>query len=177
MEQKPPVWFDTSLPPAGRLLSFEAWLTERMATLLHWPGRSKRQDREIQQCKAFVRLALRDLHNHGYLFDGPPLAKIIEDKLAEIAKLQRLGKITNLYPYFRHIWSNYVGPRAEELKAESMSLGCHINHLDKKIRAMETIPALEAQRHKETLREQMAKLRKSAKRAAAEKNQTSLLPS
>lgn len=163
------IWMDTTRVPAERLHKFDQWLTQQLATRLTWPRDSVRQAKEIQQGKQFVLLFVRHLERNGFLFDAKPLAALITTKLDEIGEMQRRGNVTNLWPYLRAIFSSYCGAKAEELRAESMQLGCHVSQI--LAHAPKSIPELETQRHEETLREQLAKQRRAARKAVADSAQ------
>lgn len=163
------IWMDTTRVPAERLHKFDQWLTEQLANRLTWPRDSVSQARDIQQGKQFVLLFVRHLERNGFLFDANPLAALIIAKLDEIGELQRRGNVTNLWPYLRAIFSTYCGAKAEELRAESMQLGCHVSQI--LANAPKSIPQLEAQRHAETLREQLAKQRRRTRAAAVDRAQ------
>lgn len=160
------LWMDTTRAPAERLVKFERWLRELLAARLVWPKEPRKQDKQVNQCSQFVLAFVRDLERRGWLFDGKLLARIITEKVDAIARYQQAGEVDDLWPYFKRAMESYAGTAAEELKATAMNAGCHISQI---VAGLKTLPEIEAARHKETLREQMARQRRqeAARKAAA----------
>jgi len=165
------VWCDTERVPESRLPAFHAWLTEQLATRLQWPGNAEAQERQVGQCKRFVLGFVCDLRDRGWLFDGPKLAKLITEELDDVAMRQRRGEVRNLFPYLRNIFRKYAGEKAEELREDSINLGCHIGQLTKRLEARRTMPELVAQEHEERLVDRLARERKRKAAKAAEEKQ------
>lgn len=152
-------------PPGERLANFERWLFAQLERRLQWPADPAARTRQICQCRALVMQAVVDLSKRGFLFRPRPLARLLEEKIDQIAAAQRAGRATNLYPYFRAAWQNWVGMRAEELKAESMALGTYISVLE---RGVVTIPQLaERAREESSLIEARKAARQRARKAMA----------
>ncbi len=165
------LWMDTTRAPAERLVKFERWLRALLAKRLVWPTDPRKSEKQVNQCSQFVLAFVRDLERRGWLFDGKLLARIITEKIDAIARYQKAGEIDDLWPYFKRAMETYAGTAAEELRAQAMSAGCHISQI---ISGLKTLPEIEAARHKETLREQMAQQRRKDAAAAAEKAQGAL---
>lgn len=174
MARRAPDWTDTTRDPAERLTEFDSWIYGLLKNRLSWTLHPKKAARQIGQCKGLVLECVRELERHGYLFDGQPLRLIIEQKIDEIAALQKKGKVTELFPYFRAIFRGLVARNAEEYKDHALQLRCHINHYEKEIDQAVTIPALEAQRHQETLKERQARIRRQKAKKQSDQDQQTL---
>ena len=159
-------------PPAERLVSFEKWLARQLAEKVIWPRDPRRKNKQIHQCKGFVLKFVVDLKKCGWLFDGPLLARVINDKLSEIRRAQEKTQVDDLWPFFKALFDRYAGERAEELKEQSMRSGYHISKIEAGIK---TVPEIVAQAHDERVRDQAKSLRKRLVKEEAERKQLVLL--
>ena len=168
-------WLGLELDPAARLLSFRSWVAKLLCDNLFFSKIPEECAKQVGQCEAIVRNMVRDLEQRGYLFDGEPLKKLIENQVRRIAEQQRKGTIQNFYVYFKRVWRGYVDMHADNLGRDAKTMGYHISRqFNKKIRGLKTIPSLEAEAHRETLKEKLRKERKRQAREQAEKKQTTL---
>jgi hypothetical protein len=163
---------ETRRAPAERLVRFERWLRNLLATRLQWPAEPAASARQIGQCQTFINGFLCDLHRRGWLFDGPLLAKIITEKVDAIAARQRAGQVEDLWAYFRTCWRDYADAAGDKLRDQAMSAGFHVSKI---VAGLRTIPEMTAQREAEITREKLANARRKAKEKAAEKQQIPLL--
>lgn len=163
---------DIRRPPAERLVKFEFWLRHQLTDRLVWPADERKMDRQIGQCQRFVAGFLCDLNRRGWLFDGPVLARIITDKLDDIAKRQKAGAIEDLWIYLRSVWSQYADAAAEKFHKEAMSAGYHISKI---MRGLVTIPQATAERAGQISAEKLAKARRALDRQRAQLDQPELL--
>lgn len=158
-------WMDTRQAPEDRLIAFDAWLKQLLATKLEWPKNPETRQRHIGQCQQFALAMVAEMKARGWLFDGPKLAKHMEAAVDEIAAAQRAGRVRDLWMFFRHVMTTYVGARAEELQAEAMSAGAAVAAVFSRIKTQApTMTELVAQRRQETLSERVRK-RRAARRA------------
>lgn len=163
-------WMNQQRAPGVRLVAFERWLFALLGTQLVWPADSYARERMIGQCRAFVVEAVGDLERHGFLFNDRQLASMLREKIDQIARLQKLGKVENLYPYFRACWSGWVRSEADRLRERAMCAGSHVNQVTQRLlvlgkgRAEQPIVGVVA----ESLREQAAAARRKARQEAAE---------
>jgi hypothetical protein len=111
------------IDPAERLLSWDRWLADKLATSLRWPAESAARERLIRQCAAEITVLARQLRGRGWLLDGKALATHVQALLEPIAKAQQAGKIGDFWPYFRAAVSRYVGAHAEEIQAHARRTG------------------------------------------------------
>ncbi len=162
---------DTKRPPEWRLVRFEAWLRGELIRRLRWPEDAYTRQKQIGQCQRFVSGFLCDLHRRGWLFDGPTLARIITQKIDDIAARQKAGAIDDLWIYLRSVWSNYADAASEKLHAEAMSAGYHISKI---VAGLKTIPQATAERAEQISAEKLTKHRKTLAREKMEENQTKL---
>ena len=153
-----------SSAPAERLVAFERWLYREMAQRLEWPEDRAAREKQIGQCRSFVMGAVGDLERHGFLFQPRELAILIREKLDAIGRLQKAGKVENLYPYFRAVWQTWVRCEADQLRERAKLCGAHIdsvmaNMLRGVILPPVSIPEIVSQ----SLREQAAAVRRKMK--------------
>lgn len=111
------------IDPAERLLSWDRWLAEKLATSLRWPAEPAARERLIRQCAAEITVLARQLRGRGWLLDGKALAAHVQALLEPIAKAQQAGKIGDFWPYFRAAVGRYVGSHAEEIQAHARRTG------------------------------------------------------
>lgn len=159
------IWEDARFDQGERLVAFESWCAEQLATRLQWPSDPAQAQRQVLQCRALVVQAVADMGRHGYLFQPKPLAAMIVAKLDEIAERQRRGEIRDLYPYLKTAWSSYVTGQADQLRQQAMSLGTHISQLS---RIADALPLIVAKDREESIREK--------KQAAAARRKRSCNP-
>lgn len=164
-------WMDTRRAPAERLVRFETWLRRQLQERLQWPKDPRKRDKQIAQCQRFVAGFLCDLNRRGWLFDGPILARIIVEKLDEIAERQKAGEIEDLWIYLRCVWSTYADAASEKLHAEAMSAGFHISKI---VAGLKTIPQATAERAEQISAEKLAAARRLQARQKAVADQPQL---
>lgn len=118
---RPAAWIETNAPlaPEARLLAFDRWVREQLATRLTWPAEAGRRARLIEQCRVRLETLVLDLWRRGWMLDGKRLAGHILTALDAVAKAQNKGQIRDLYAYFGRAVEAYVGANAEELQAEA----------------------------------------------------------
>lgn len=165
-------WLDTAPPPAERLVRFERWLRHELATRLQWSENPAKRQKEIGQAQRFVNGFLCDLNRRGWLFDGPLLAKIITDKLDDIAKRQKLGVVEDLWIYLRVVWSQYADAASEKLQGQAISAGFHISQI---MAGLKTIPQATAERAEQISADKLAKARRKLRIEVEESKQQILL--
>ena len=163
---------DVKGPPAERLVAFEKWLARQLQEKLIWPHDQYRQKKQIHQCKGFILKFIVELKQRGWLFDGPLLAQVINDKLNEIRSAQEKNRVDDLWPFFKSLFDRYAGERAEELKEQSMRSGYHISNIQAGIK---TMPEIVAQANEERLRDQVKSVRRRRAKEEAELKQLKLL--
>ncbi len=167
-----PSWMEVKGPPAERLVSFEKWLAKELESKLIWPRDPHRKNKQIHQCKGFVLKFVVELKQRGWLFDGPLLARLINDKLSEIRRTQEKNRVDDLWPFLEAIFDRYAGERAEELKEQSMRTGYHISIIEAGIK---TMPQIVAEADEERVRDQAKTVRKRLAKEKAERHQLKLL--
>lgn len=169
-----PDWRPVNLPPEERLNRFDKWLTAKLAEILDWSwaGDAVAQGRRLHQARVYVERVVMDLWRRGWLLDGHRLAARIIDPLQRIAKYQKANAIREFWPYFCGMIDRYVGANAEEIQAEARSVGATVGQIMGDIRAAlapkgPTLPELLVRRigevaeaKEQTLREQLAALRR-----------------
>jgi hypothetical protein len=162
-------WANTRNAPGARLVAFESWLYGEMAKRLVWPTETAARERMIGQCRAFIVEAVGDMQRHGFLFADRELAALLREKLDQIARLQKLGKVDSLYPYFRACWSGWVRREADSLRDRAMSAGSHVNQITQRVLALGRPAATSmAEIVGESIREQAAAARRQARQDEAE---------
>ena len=161
---------------AARLLSFQIWLCEQFDTHLAWPPNPRQRQHQHHQCKIFVLESIREMAKNGFLLDGENLATLLTTKIKAIADLQRRGKISDLYPYFRTVWRNFVRQELEQLRDTTMAIGHHITNLSASIKVDDTLPAIIDRYYNECLTRKLKVQRKAIHRHTAEKRQLPLFP-
>ena len=70
-------WSNDRYGSGERLLAFETWVAQEMATRLRWPADRSKMQRQVGQCRAFVLQAVADMGTHGFLFQPKELASMI----------------------------------------------------------------------------------------------------
>lgn len=169
-------WWQTSQPPEDRLLKFDRWLAGELSQRLLWPADPKQAARQVQQCRIEMERLVLDLWRRGWLLDGHRLARHIRAALDDVGAAQRAGRVMDFWPFFRRIIQSYVGINAEEIQREAISIGSQVGQVLAGIKHQTpTIPELIAQRREETLREKLARRRRTDARQKAEKAQLPLL--
>ena len=163
---------DERQAPEARLLKFDAWLRSLLIEKITWPADPGRRRKLVEQCCVLVERMVIELRTRGWLFDGRRLAAHVEAAVEEVAKAQQEGRVKDLWAFFRALMQRYVGTRAEELRDEALSAGCHISNLVGSITTR--IPSLVAQRSDETLRERLARQRKQQAATKADETQPRL---
>jgi hypothetical protein len=162
---------ETRRPPEERLVKFERWLRQQLLERLTWPEDPAVRAKQIGQCQRFVAQFLCDLNRRGWLFDGPILARIITQKLDDVAKRQKEGAIEDLWIYLRSVWSNYADAASEKFHAEAMSAGFHISKI---IAGLKTIPQATAERMEQISAEKLSSARRKLAKGSQDKDQASL---
>lgn len=150
-------WSSTRFDKGERLLAFEKWLGEQLGRCLKWPKNPHEREKMLFACRGLVVQAVADLGRHGYLFEPRELASEITGKLDEIRRLQELGHVDHLYPYFKAIWKGYVTSRAEKLHDSAMRAGSHISQ---HLKPSESIPYLVAEERRESALESKRRARR-----------------
>lgn len=185
---KPCDWRPVELPPAERLLKFDAWLYRRLADRIDWTwaGDTVAQGRRINQARNYVERMVLALWRRGWLLDGSRLAKHILAPLDTIADYQKRGQVEDFWPYFCATVDRYVGVNSEEIQIEAKRIGASMAPVLSQLTQIlaqrtATMPELLAQRAEEvananelTLREKQAALRKKEAVSKEEKKQMTL---
>ncbi|MDD2763447.1 MAG: hypothetical protein PHE83_05675 [Opitutaceae bacterium] len=168
-------WWETNQNPEDRLLKFDRWLAGKLSERLLWPADRKQAARLVQQCRIELEHLVLDLWRRGWMLDGLRLAKHIEAALDAVGKAQLQGRVLDFWPFFRRVVGHYVGVNSEEIRAEALSAGAHVSQIMAGIkRHAPALPELIALRRDETLREKLARRRKSEARQQAGKAQLPL---
>lgn len=161
-------WMEMGQTPEARLLQFDRWVIGQLEVRLVWPDDPARKAKLLGQCKAELEKLVLELWRRGWMLDGARLASHITRVLDSIGGRQRAGAVKDFWPYFRHAVTTHVGANAEEIQAEARktpTVGSILGTLGVSRRvsgaAGTTIPELVAQRRDETLKEKLAKARKS----------------
>jgi len=171
-------WMLTVLAPEERLLKFDAWGRRELAARLQWPTDQRRRAKLIEQCRVKLEKLVLDLWRRGWMLDGKRLANHLLAALDDIATAQTAGRVKDFWPFFCRVVDGYVGINAEEIQAEARAMAGA-----KPMRSIiETLtlpkgsplPELVAQRRDETLREKIARRRKTEASKAADAAQMPL---
>ena len=152
--------------PEERLLNFDRWLRHELRERLDWAWAGEHKDARVEQCRVYIERLVIQMWQRGWMIDGRRLAAHLTDVLDRISFYQRQGNVESFWPYFQSVVNRYVGTNAEEIKAEALSAHMHISQIMRPllgtVRARDAaICELVAKRKEETLREKLAKARKS----------------
>ncbi len=112
--------------PADRLLRFDTWARAKLDELLDFTWADTNQVRAREQCRIELERLVLDLWRRGWMLDGRRLARHIEAALADVAAAQRAGRVKEFWPFYVSVVRRYVGTNAEEIQAEAMSAGSHV---------------------------------------------------
>lgn len=178
-------WLNHGVAPEERLLSFDRWVSERLATRLDWAWAGALKEKRIEQCRIYLEKLVLGLWRRGWMLDGHRLAAHIDGVLERVATYQRSGKVREFWPYFQATVDRYVGANSEELQLEARSVGVHMGQIVKCFgitrrehgvggKVYPALPELVAQRADETLREKLARRRRTEAAAAEESRQERL---
>ncbi len=180
-------WLNQANPPEVRLLKFDAWAGEQLATRLDWTWAGAAKAKRIEQCRVYLERLVLEMWRRGWMLDGKRLAAHIEKVLDAVGTYQRAGKVVEFWPYFRACVDRYVGANAEEIRGEAMRVGSHAGQLlaalgVKRPASGPSMPELVAQRADEvtkakdaSLREKLARQRARAAACKADARQPKLL--
>jgi hypothetical protein len=179
-------WLNQGNAPEVRLLKFDAWAREQLATRLDWAWAGSGKARRIEQCRLCLEAMVLELWRRGWFLDGKRLARRIEELLDAVAAYQRSGKVRDFWPYFQASVRRYVGLNAEEIRAEAMQAGAHVNGVlaafGVQRSAGPSLPELIAQRTEEvqqakaeTLRQKISRVRARQAACKADSGQGQLL--
>jgi hypothetical protein len=176
-------WMLSVLAPEERLLKFDIWVRCQLYSRILWPGTQAMQRKLVEQCRVKVERLVIDLWRRGWLLDGRRLADHITAALDDIGAAQRAGRVQEFWPFFCRVIDRYVGINSEEIQAEAraMSGARPVSSIieglglgSRSAAAAPTLPELVAQRGQETLRERLARRRKSEATQASQKAQLPL---
>ena len=177
-------WMLTSIAPEERLLKFDVWVRRQLTEKLQWHLDNRRRDKLIEQCRVKLERLVIDLWRRGWMLDGHRLAKHLQAALDDIAAAQAAGRVKDFWPFFCRVVDRYVGLNAEEIQREaracsgprpiSASLSWLVDRRSTPAAAGPSLPELVAQRREETLREKLARRRRSEAVNAADKAQLPL---
>ncbi len=170
------VWMLTKRRPEDRLLEFDRWVRGELSRRLEWGWAGDQREKRIEQCRLHLETMVLELWRRGWMLDGARLARRIEELLDTVGKYQRAGKVADFWAYFGAAVKRYVGANAEEIQAEAMRAGGHVNQLVASIlvkgrRAEPTLPELLAQRTDEAHKAKEITLREKLARARAQQAQ------
>jgi hypothetical protein len=112
--------------PADRLLRFDTWVRAKLDELLDFTWAGTNQVRAREQCRIELERLVLDLWRRGWMLDGRRLARHIESALADVAAAQRAGRVKEFWPFYVSVMRRYVGTNAEEIQAEALSAGSHV---------------------------------------------------
>lgn len=151
-------WQDARFDQGERLVAFESWVAEQLATRLQWPSNAAQAKKQVLQCRSLILQAVADMGRHGYLFQPREIAQMIVKTLDDIGERQRRGEVGDLYPYLKVAWRSYVTAQSDQLRDKAMSLGSHISQLAK---IADRIPVIVSEDREAMIREkkQLAKKR------------------
>jgi hypothetical protein len=176
-------WMLSILVPEERLLRFDSWVRRQLIQRLKWTGSERQQRKMVEQCRVKLERLVVDLWRRGWLLDGQRLAKHILAALDDIAAAQAAGRVENFWPFFCQVMTKYVGVNAEEIQAEARAMagarpiGSILSSIIERPKGTPigpTLPELVAQRREETLREKLARRRRTEAAEAAGKAQIPL---
>lgn len=169
-------WLNHGVDPAVRLLKFDAWVTRELATRLDWSWAGAAKEKRVQQCRVYLERLVLDLWRRGWMLDGHRLAAHLQKVLDSIGAYQRAGRVQEFWPYFRACVDRYVGANAEELRAEAMQAGVHMNQILSALTARRPaapfLPELVAQRADEVSKARGPSLRSRLSQARRELSAT-----
>jgi hypothetical protein len=129
-------WANERSAPAERIVAFRSWVYAQLGKHLRWPADKAQREREIGQAAHWVERMVADLGAHGYLFRPRELAALIEQQLKLVRNQQDKGGIQCIWSYLRTIWETYVRHKADDLRDQAMSLGCHAQQISAKLLQM-----------------------------------------
>ncbi len=172
------------LAPEERLLKFDIWVRCQLYSRILWAGTQKAQSRLIEQCRVKLERLVVDLWRRGWLLDGQRLAKHVLAAIDDVAAAQRADRIEDFWPFFCRVVDRYVGLNSEEIQAEARAVagarpmssilqGLHLGPTPAPGGA--TLPELVVQRREETIKERLAKRRRSQAIEAGDRAQMVLL--
>jgi hypothetical protein len=165
--------------PADRLLRFDTWVRAKLDELIDFTWAGTGQVRAREQCRIELERLVLDLWRRGWMLDGRRLASHIEAALADVAAAQRAGRVKEFWPFYVSVMRRYVGTNAEEIQAEALSAGSHVQGALNALLSAATArsPAQSAPSLTELLAQRRAELcaRKRAANAAADDQQPRLL--
>lgn len=165
-------WTNPRLADEERLVKFEQWLTAELREHIAWPP-GPAGEKVLFQVREVIRVQLRVLAERGWLLDSKPLADFLSKPIREVGEMQRKHGIDNLYAYCVRKFCRYCDERAEELADYSHRIGHNIKSIASDIGRMRSIPEIDEERHRESIKERAAReRRKLARKAAADAQQT-----
>ena len=177
-------WMDHERQPADRLVKFDRWVRQELASRLLWPSDPVKSSKLLEQCKIEVDGLVRQLWQRGWMLDGAALARHIITALDAIGAAQRAGKVEDFWPYYHAVMQRYVGSNAEEIQAEALRLGSSVAAVMKRvimggaggaIKAPTDMTSLVATRREETLREKVTRWKRDEAAQRRTSNQLKML--
>ncbi len=119
-------WMLNGTAPADRLLAFDTWARARLEATLDWAWAGEARARRIEQCRVELERLVVELWRRGWQLDGRRLARHIDAALADVAAAQAAGRVRDFWPFYSGVLRRYVGTNAEEIRAEALTAGSHV---------------------------------------------------